>query len=481
MITSFQKLLITGAMLLIIVLIRIPFLSQPLVAEEANFAMLLTGSNANVVSIVDRPRHTLSSRCQYYVAKLNGVDYASTTDRNIFPYCFLSEVLNPATKTFRTDALSFDQKTTHVRMVFFAITLVGVISILLILFWSQYAVSIPSYFLLNVLLLYILTTPLLVGGSIQANLEGSIGVALFGLSALFSYAGAYQLKRYGGVFIFIAGLLISLGKNEWPLVVLLSILSYVALHLIIYRNESNVIKNNRQIYISIIYILGLLTGMLGCYLLSPQDYLDGYSLIKNIQSTRYSIYGLLQIVGHLLYPVIVLVIIVISILLFNLKKCLNEGVVLFSWWATGLGLFAGFLQSGWIGDGFPRYFIPAVVFLIAFLILTMKHVANTRIWFAFVILFIGLSLNSYSLIRASISSGSITSVPGLDVKRMRVEMEQLVKKNSENKNLIPFYYFGTRYYFPEADIINQAVGPSGATFIINKFGNPNMKIVEGSQ
>ena len=481
MITTLQKLLISAALLILVVAIRVPFLTQPLVAEEATYAMLLTGNNIDTVPVETNPVAGLRNQCLLPSAKLGGIDYVFAPERNIVPYCFLTMIVNPVTKYFFTDSLSFDQKSFHIRIIFFSLFLVGFLSVLLVLFFSQTSTTTRSYLLLNILLLFFFTTPLLVGGSIQAQLEGSFGVALFGLSGFLSYWGAYKLKKTSFILIFIAGVLLSLCKNEWPLTALSAASIYILISCFNYVKAILGSDNKRQVCIAITYMLGILSGMLFCYVFSPKDYVDGYIFMKNINGARMSIFVLIQAVGHLIYPAAIIVALAGFIFACNLKVHLKNGSILFIWITTGIALFTGFLHSGWIGDGFPRYFIPSIISLILFLLLTLPHLSKNKMNYLIGLLLIGLYFNLHSLTRAKLNNESITSVPGLNLGDMRAVMKALVDKNIENPNLIPYGYFGSRYYFPNADIISNGFGLSGAKFIIERFGDQRMRIIEAPE
>lgn len=480
MITTFQKLLISAVLLILVVAIRVPFLTQPLVAEEATYAMLLTGNNVNTVPVESNPVAGLRNHCLLPSAKLGGVDYVFAPERNIVPYCFLTMVVNPATKYFFTDSLSFDQKSFHIRIIFFSLFLIGFLSLLLVLFFSQTSSSVRSYLSLSMLMLFFFTTPLLVGGSIQAQLEGSFGVALFGFSGFLCYWGAYKLKKNSFILIFIAGVLLSLCKNEWPLTALSAASIYILISC--FKRVKAIVGSDQKqhVYIAITYMLGILSGMLFCYVFSPKDYIDGYVFMKNINGARMSIFTLIQAVGHLIYPAAIIVALAGLVFVFNLKIYLKQGSILFIWIATGTGLFAGFLHSGWIGDGFPRYFIPSIISLLLALLLTLKYLNKNKINYLICFLLIGVCFNLHSLAKAKLNNESITSMPGLNLDRMKLGMEVLADKNMKDPNLIPYGFFGSRYYFPEADIISNGFGLSGAKFIIEKFGDRKMTIIEFS-
>jgi hypothetical protein len=479
MISQYQKGLVSIAMFLVVVMARVFFLTQPLVGEEGTFAMLVTGTNSNTVSLIDSPRTELSKHCQLYVAKLNGVDYVGTPDRNVVPYCFLTQLVNPITKGFSKSDATFEQKTFHVRLIFFIIASTGFLALFLMIFFIKTDTSISSYVALNLIAVYFLTTPLLIGGSIQANLEGSIGVALFGLSALSSYVGTYKLIKNGGIFIFSAGFLISLGKNEWPLVALVCSLTYLLMHIIIYRKGSITYSKKNQIVVTLNYIFGLSAGILFCYFLSPKDYLDGFSLMMGgVNATNLRIFDLIRVTGHLLYPTAMLVALVIVMYLFNFKKYFVTGAIPFLWASVGVGTFVGFLYSGWIGDGFPRYFIPSMIFLLPFLIVSLPNLPKKLNVFLIIILICGVGVNTLSLVESYRRNESITSVPGLDTAKLKSDSISLIQKNAADRNLIPFDHFGTRYYFPDADVISIGMGLNGAEFIIRKFGHQGMTIIQ---
>ena len=123
------------------------------------------------------------------------------------------------------------------------------------------------------MLFYGLTTPLAIGGSIQPQIDASVGVALVGLAAwLLTAAWGRGLQVWAAI---AAGVLVGFGKQEWTLafaaawgvVLLLSKLWRCA-------NASTLGG----------FALGLGVGTALTYGLSPTDYLASFNLMDHFLS-----------------------------------------------------------------------------------------------------------------------------------------------------------------------------------------------------
>src|SRR5206468_8377670 len=91
-------------------------------------------------------------------------------------------------------------------------------------------------------------------------------------------------------------------------------------------------------------------------------------------------------------------------------------LVVFFW---GMGLLCGFFLTSWSGDGFPRYFCPAAVVLLCFLVDAFRTVRVPRLLeITLVCLLLIGTVKNIGTLRNSYNRGiSISSLPGAAVSQ----------------------------------------------------------------
>ena len=163
----------------LLVLTRAPFLSNVLVGEEGMHAafVLAKGSYAPVNE---------QGIPQLMLGSFEGEAFLGATQHSIGPYVVL-RWLSTVTPVAIGDPLPLSDalaaRSVQARLPFFLLYLLGVAGLLWR--WATVCIEHPSWrwWVFGGLLFYGLTTPLAVGGSIQPQIDASVGVVLVGLAA----------------------------------------------------------------------------------------------------------------------------------------------------------------------------------------------------------------------------------------------------------------------------------------------------------
>jgi len=193
---------------LAVVAYRLPFLSNVLIGEEGTHAYLVLG-----------PRPVINGDDALFLARLDGKDILLFVDRNVLIYQFLDVVgrgigqILPSCREFTMACVSL-----HARFPFLAIFLGG-LAVAFLGVRRHLAFDRPWMLAAQMLVfLYLCTTPLLVGGSIQPQIDGALGVLIVATAAALLLSVQEHDKTYRTVAAaFLAGMAGALGKNEWAI------------------------------------------------------------------------------------------------------------------------------------------------------------------------------------------------------------------------------------------------------------------------
>jgi hypothetical protein len=133
-------------------------------------------------------------------------------------------------------------------------------------------------------------------------------------------------------------------------------------------------------------------------------------------------------------------------------------LILYLW---SIGLLLGFLQSGWIGDGFPRYFLPSLLISGIFCITQIPYIfnSNTRVFASgFLLIFLVLvsAMNIVNEVKKYNAGRSIT-VPDNYIERRKM-MLKVRSESVRDPYIVAVTSPTIRYYFPEANFISRDIG-----------------------
>ena len=218
------------------------------------------------------------------------------------------------------------------------------------------------------LLLAFASSPVLLVSSTELQLDASFGIGSFGLWAVavtvLSRSATGNLYRQGGL-LFLASFVAALGKNEWSLVLLLTLLGSVAYAWFASHSRS---EARRQVAILLLGLLGLLAGNLLSYLDDPLNYVMGWQLMSSMSKTQ-SIFNLAKLrqlfglmVGRWSYVAQTLLLILCSCCLL-LRSRFNRGRM--ERWLAGLlflpGLYYVSIRSGSVPLDIVSLLMPLAV------------------------------------------------------------------------------------------------------------------------
>lgn len=388
------------SLLAILVITRVPFLSNTLVGEEGVLA-------AFVVSEEPLSKQASDGLPRILIGAIDRKPVLIPAERTIVPYMIIERfgrILGS-----QDTQQSFEERSRSARLPFLCFFLLGVAGVLASIGSVFSTGEARNAWALVLVVVFALTTPLAVGSSIQPQIDGSLGVMLLGLAAwllISTNENKFTLPCY-----IIAGVLIGLGKHEWAIAFLASAAFTLALDKLFGT------KARRK---CISFAGGVLLGIAISVLISIDDYVSGFHLMNRIYLSEHK--DLRALWAHqigFLWPIILLLVAVALVLGKNLRHCIENktGAPLIV--LGGIFIFIGFSFSGWQGDGFPRYFTPSLVLALYGLIAVVQDrtwvISKKALASIMVIMGLGIFLNVIELKNSYLKNVSISSYPGLSL------------------------------------------------------------------
>ena len=262
--------LVACAAFLLMITLRAPFLQQTLIGEEGIFAILVSGYQSPAIKSTNDLPSQIDQHCLIVLGHIDQTgDALARPGRNIVPYCFLGFFIKPFIAPLNTATLDFDSKSGLIRSVFLGLSSVGFLSLCFLSYLVSLRLSGYKALLPFLVLFYFTTTHLAIGSSIQPQLDGAFGFLLLSNAALLIYLGSRASSPHWSKLSlnFLAGFLVALCKNEWPLTLLVSVvlvycLMFAYRTIASYRDISvDTHQNSRNLSVGIGLILGCLVGM----------------------------------------------------------------------------------------------------------------------------------------------------------------------------------------------------------------------------
>jgi hypothetical protein len=477
--------------LILIILIRTPFLKQILIGEEGTHTMFVVGYQSKNVYVLGyfEKSQVIIDNCYAVTGRINGHDVIQSSSRNIMPYCILGLGIKPLVNLVDLSKLTFIEKSQFARSLFLLISSLGIFCLLLISYFAGGGLPIKLIPLPFAILFFFTSNQLLIGSSIQPQLDGAFGFLLLGASSLFLYLASNKKTLFLTKFalVFLAGTISAFCKNEWSLaliasVIFILILRAILLGLGLIEGSISNKKTTNRIFGGL--ILGAIFGMALCYFASPQDYIDGYRLMMSISSQDPYTSLMTTILNPMLRPVLLSLFIGILLIATNFKNLLSKQPLILLLYIWGCSIFTGYLQSGHTGDGFLRYYAPTIILCTSFIIILIPSIGFLVKGFPGVALIaptlvIASLLNANSLSqRTKLEDFSIT-VPIAPTKVKEIFLEANAT-SIKDQDAVFLTHSGIRYYFPDLNFIAKDVGYSGAVGLIEKFKplNPKIHLVE---
>lgn len=437
-----SRILIFILLLAALVISRVPFAGQMLLGEEGSFAAL-------VASPVPSSAVTPNKLPQMLIGSIGGEAIYYPFQRNITPYLLIERTAGSALRALDVHEAAPQRMTVAVRLAYFAFFVLGTAGLLWIATKSWLSIA---------LVIFTLSTPLAVGASIQPQIDGSTGVALVGLSCLL-LLGSSPLHQ--GLSFVVAGFLIGLGRHELALAFGAAAFATLALQWILR------ISSRQRI---VLFCIGLGLGVVAAILISPTDYAMGYATMNRVYSAHLSRLNALWTQAQFVWPVWLLIAATLAALGWRLRTLLSDHpeIVVVALGATAIAL--GFAISGWSGDGFPRYYAPALVAIAYGLVALRQRVPPVSKPLATAVLvgcLVGVASNAVTLTKTWQSGTSITSMPGVPLAAMTNKLADTAAK-TRAAGTIALEQASLWAYYPGVDFIGLDVGAVGARQLLEE-------------
>lgn len=436
------------ALLVFVGIARVPFLSNNLVGEETYFGVLTVNNGSDNI---DDAHHNF-----LFQARFGGQMYYGAPSHPIPPYLFITKVLRPFSDGANFDTLSYAAKSRMVRLRYFACFLVALALMLAVAYDALKGSDRLTVGLSLGLIGFTLTTPIMVGGSIQPQLDGSLGVMLIAVAAFAIY---FSMRRRTLIpAALFGGFIAAMGKNEWALTLLAATAAVMAASWFFRRRAgaAEAIPMRRVAVLGGCVIAGVVAGSLTSYAIDSWNFLHGLMLMVDFQKKSSSRW-LEQFVARLPFnwPVYPLALASVLVALVGLKKLLSHSVhhaVLLLW---GLGLFAGFFISSWAGDGFPRYFCTPIFCLLFFLaaFLPRAPLAPGAKIAGILLLVLGLAFNIISLNAFSVERRALGSSPTTTMDNHSLMLDSSLAKVKARPGALVTVNTDFAFYYPKCDFI----------------------------
>jgi hypothetical protein len=485
--SKFLRIAICLLFFITIITIRIPFLGKVLSGEEGSHAALIVKKIDGTEIILGTPGPEHTNSCLPLVGHIDGKDILANPSRNIMPYCILNKVIQPVAEPIWEKLDNFRDKTIFARSIFLGIASIGFISCLALCLLVSFKLNGIAILIPYLLLLYASSTPFLVGASIQPQLDGTIGLALLCTSFLLIYitSQGYIKGNHRFILHLLGGILLSLCKNEWPLAFIVSIFgllilnyllrmigkSYPRLSFLSFSFET--IKSSGIITLSI----GLVIGVVVSIALSPSDYFSGFHLMNSVEKRHYSSLALLKNYREILMPLGGLIITGTIFTIASLyQKNYAQSFLPLIYFIFAINIALGFIWSGWLGDGFPRYYAPptllATLYIIVLFPLVLNKIKNSIT--VVLVLFLAFLIfgNTKALTIYYKNSISIT-VPG-DTNWIQSDLKRAYTTSNKDPNAVSMTHSSVYFYFPSTNFISRDLGDeNNAKTLIRKYGTHN--------
>jgi hypothetical protein len=427
---------------------RIPFLSNELVGEEGDFAFLIANPTPSSELSTDGLPNIL-------IANLDGVYALNTIEHGVMPYVFLERV--PGTIVRAMGVLSMPPVTRIivVRAAYLSLFLLGVVGLAWLVARPPQGGRVGDFLLLVLIPFYALTTPLAVGGSIQPQIDGGFGVLTVGVAAtllLPSPGRAAHALRW-----LIAGVVVGLGRAEWTLA-FAGVSGAVLLAAIAMKTPKSVC------WLCLALLAGLSMGVAISCAVSPADYAGNFSVARRVFGYA-SQWMIACRERQYVIPLCALLAAVVVASLRDIGSRLREAPGLLIVAGSGAIIFLGFAASGFSGDGFPRYYSPALA-LTAYAA-TWLALADARVWplalkgGLTVLLLAGLVANVNYLAGANRAHASITSGPGQRLPLATASYAAAAER-AKHDNVLTLQGSGIWLTHPDVRFIAADMGYPGA-------------------
>jgi hypothetical protein len=447
---------------ILIAALRMAFLPNILIGEEGTFAYLVIGPTPVI--------HGLDAAL---AGRIDGIDRLIFPEHNILMYKFLDVAARWVGQMLPLcrDG-SIECTTIEARAPFLVLFLLGTTAaIVAVRKWLAFDRPLTLAVQL-LLLLYVTSAPLVVGGSIQPQIDGSLGVLVLGVSAAFLLASDPPYPTARIFWALLAGIALVFGKNEWALalagVVCVVLALAVCFSVDLRLRRWDFAAAWPTFRVCGIVLLGVAAGQALNYLYSPEAYPATFAVMRRVDAMKLSALDQLRRTWDLSYPIFLTCGAALALLALRLRHyCLHHpGVLIVAGW--GAAIVCAYGYSGWYGDGLPRYYCPAGILALIVLVCLVRdfHLSRmTSVWAALGLV-AGIGFNIASLAPSYARGLSISSAPGANLESVKSGYSALAKA-----------YTGTAIfegapigiYYRNVDWVARDLGEEGAVLLARRY------------
>ena len=407
---------------------RVPFVANTLVGEEGCFAFL-------VANPVPSGRLTEDGWPRCLIGSIDGQPIFASFEKPIVPYLLIEGGTGAITRPLDILALAEPARTIAARLPFLVLFLIGVAG----LAWSA-----SRSLLASGVTAYALTTPLAVGASLQPQLDGSVGVLLTGV------AGSVLVASSRPAAFAVAGFLVGLGRVEWALAFGTAAVAALAFN----------------VRLALALLAGVAAGAAASFAISPADYSAAFEVMQRVGGTAEP---LALAWRDRIYVAPVLALLVPCGLLTLARRRLvatHPGIAIVI--LAAAAMFSGFLLGAWPGDGFPRYYAPALVLAACALTALLDGWPDRwRAGAAATLIALGLVANAAHLVPAYRKGRTITSGPGISLAAIERDYAAAAARAAEARE-IALQYPAFWFYYPRLDFLPRDLGVAGALSLLRE-------------
>lgn len=267
------------------------------------------------------------------------------------------------------------------------------------------------------------------------------------------------IKRWHYILLALAAAFIGLGKNEWSLMLIASIIAILILYFVINKIIPKQPSDPIFIKMLIVIFCGNLIGNLCSFIFNRDLYLSGLELLSRM-TQNVTIHGSngstwFQVMVTRLPYISTIFVLLLALMWMFFRKFKNINYYKLFIFIYGFFLFFAFFISSW-GD-FSRYFAPALMVLtVAFFIYYRDFKLDNILKMILIILVVLVSFQSFTLFK------SIWS-------RSKNDTYFSVTTNTSD-NCVPLLDVGIVYRRPNIDFVHLGMGYVSAESIVEAYG-----------
>jgi hypothetical protein len=446
------KFALAAALLVVVAVVRLPFISNILASEEGDFAVL-------VLSDVPLSAQSDTHLPRDFIGYIEGKPVLSSFHRTVMPYIVLEKLGRLFAPRHTLGRLPPEQLSAAARLPFAIIFLLGCAGLVAIAVEAaapaDRSLAVAASIAPLSVALWVLTTPLAVGASIYPQIDGSVGILLLGTAATLLAAGNIEQTAARWRFI-AAGLLAGLGKHEWALAFAAAALCTVLAALLF----SSVRRATLRACAA--FLAGLALAVALSYAIAPDDYRQGFRVMADFYSmTGGQLWAIAPAQWPFTLPVLALILADGVFIVLVLRPLLRSAPGPLLAYLGGTAITAGYVISGWAGEGFPRYYAPPLIILgVVFVSLWLRFrnaIAPAAGWAVAAATVIGLGANYLYLSGIYDSKVSLTEMRGTPLSEL-AENYATAAKLARDSHGIVFAYTPTWIYYPGTSFISAGLG-----------------------